>query len=75
MLFNMMKPLFNERVRSIILFHDDLESLHTFVDKEMLPEELGGSMGKFCNKESVFAVNQMSEYFIQLKNYAEYINS
>ena len=70
----MMKPLFNERVRSIILFHDSLEILHTFVDKEMLPEELNGTNGKFCNEEPVLAVKDMNEYFIQLKKYADYVN-
>ena len=70
-----MKPLFNERVRAIILFHDNLESLHTFVDKEILPEELSGTNGKFCNKESALAVTDMNEYFVHLKNYAEYVNN
>ena len=70
-----MKPLFNERVRAIILFQDSLESLHEFVDKEILPEELDGTNGKFCNKEAVLAVKEMNEYFIQLANYADYVNN
>lgn len=74
-LYNMMRPLFNERVRESIIFQDDLASLHNFVDKEILPEELGGTSGKFDNSESSFGVSQMSEYFVQLKHYAEHVNN
>ena len=70
-----MKPLFNERVRAIILFQDSLESLHEYVDKDILPEELDGTNGNFCNNEAVLAVKEMNEYFIQLKEYADYVNN
>ena len=75
MLFNMMRPLLNERVKDSIIFHDKLESLHNFVDKEILPEELGGNSGTFSNSESVSAVCQMSDYFLKLKTYAEHVNN
>ena len=75
MLYNMMRPLLNERVKDSIIFHDKLESLHNFVDKEILPEELGGNSGTFSNSESVSAVSQMSDYFLQLKTYAEHVNN
>lgn len=75
MLYNMMRPLFNERVKDSIIFHDKLESLHNFVDKEILPEELGGNSGTFSNSESVSAVCQMSDYFLQLNTYAEHVNN
>ena len=70
-----MRPLLNERVKDSIIFHDKLESLHNFVDKEILPEELGGNSGTFSNSESVSAVSQMSDYFLQLKTYAEHVNN
>ena len=70
----MMRPLFNERLKQSIIFQDDLASLHQFVDKEILPEELGGTAGKLDNSDSVFAVSRMSDYFTQLKSYAEYVN-
>ena len=71
----MMSPLFNDRVRDSIIFQDKLASLHDFVDKEILPEELGGTLGEFDSSESAFAVNQMKDYFNQLKYYAEHVNS
>ena len=75
MLYNMMRPLFNDRVKDSIIFHDKLESLHNFVDKEILPEELGGNSGTFSNSESVSAVCQMSDYFLHLNTYAEHVNN
>ena len=56
----MMRPMFNERVRDSIIFQEDLASLHAFVDPSILPEELGGTCGKFDNTEPTFAVKQMS---------------
>ena len=70
-----MRPLLNDRVKDSIIFHNNLESLHSFVDKEMLPGELGGNSGRFSNSESVSAVSQMSDYFLQLKTYAEHVNN
>ena len=70
-----MRPLLNDRVKDSIIFHNNLESLHNFVDKEILPVELGGNSGIFSNSESVSAVNQMSDYFLQLKNYGEHVNN
>ena len=69
-----MRPLFNDRVKDSIIFHDKLESLHKFVDKEILPGELGGNAGKFNNSEAVSAINEMSDYFLQLKSYADHFN-
>ena len=70
----MMKPLFNERVKESIIFQDDIASLHNFVDKDILPEELGGTLVKFDNSSSALAVSHMKEYFAQLKTYADYVN-
>ena len=67
-----MRPLFNDRVKDSIIFHDKLESLHNFVDKEILPGELGGKAGKFHNSE---AVREMSDYFLQLRSYADHFNN
>ena len=73
--FNMMRPLQNERVKQSIIFHDSLESLYEFVDKEILPEELGGTSGEFDSSATAIAVLKMNEYFEQLKDYAENINN
>ena len=74
MLYNMMRPMFNERVRDSIIFQQDLACLHMFVDPIILPEELGGTCGKFDNTEPTFAVKQMSSYFAKLKDYAAHVN-
>ena len=75
MLFNMVQPLFNDRVKESIIFQDNLVALQKFVDKEILPEEFGGESGMFNSSESVSAVCQMKEYFLKLKNYADHVNN
>ena len=67
----MIKPFVNERVSQSIIFHDSLESFHGYVDKEILPHELGGTNGEFDNSKMACAVNTMSEYFYQVHRYIE----
>ena len=68
-MYGMIKPLFNERVREMIQFHDSLESLHQEVDQSILPEELGGKAGKFDNSECAQAVLSMEDYFKSIQKY------
>ena len=65
----MIKPFLNEQVKKSIIFHNNLESFHNYVDKEILPEELGGTQGPFDNSAASSAVYNMSKYFGQVHNY------
>ncbi|GJQ80642.1 hypothetical protein Trydic_g9227 [Trypoxylus dichotomus] len=40
------KPFIKEKIRNRIHVHQDVESLHKFVPKDVLPEEYGGTAGK-----------------------------
>ena len=65
----MIKPFVNEQVKESIIFHNDFSSFHDYVDKNTLPEELGGTNGQFDNAEMALAVRKMSEYFNQVHEY------
>ncbi len=65
----MIKPFLNQEVRQSILFHNQLDSFHTHVDKEILPEELGGNQGSFDIDAASSSLYSLSEYFIQVQNY------
>ena len=67
----MIKPFVNERVSQSIIFHDSLESFHGYVDREILPKELGGTNGSFDNSKMAYAVSTMSEYFEQVHRYVK----
>ena len=43
------KPLMPEKIQKMITFNTNFQSLHEFVNKDVLPEELGGNAGKFNN--------------------------
>lgn len=40
------KPFLKEKIRNRIHVHQDMESLHKWVPKDVLPEEYGGTAGK-----------------------------
>ena len=65
----MIKPFLNDEVKKNILFHNNLESFHEHVDKEILPEELGGEQGIFDNSAASTSVYSLSEYFVQVQKY------
>ena len=67
--YNMIKPFVSEQVKESIIFHNDLESFHHYVDKDILPYELGGTNGSFDNDAMSSAVHSMSEYFGQVHAY------
>ena len=74
MAYNMIKPFLNEDVKKSILFHDNLSSLHMHVNKEILPEELGGTQGPFDDSAASAGVLSMSKYFEGVQHYVK-INS
>ena len=65
----MIKPFLTEDVKNSIIFHRSFESFHKYVDKEILPDELGGTQGPFENSATWSAVSMMSDYFFQVHNY------
>ena len=71
MLYSMAKPFLHQRTTDAIMFHADYNSLYQHVNKEILPNEYGGSAGKFDNTESSKAVYEMLEFFVQVKKYAQ----
>jgi len=65
-LFNMVKPFLNDRIRENIVFHgNDLQSLHEEVSPELLPGDLGGS-GELDNTAVVTAAKQLDTYYQDL---------
>jgi len=66
-LFNMMGPFLNERIRSNIIFHgSDLSDLHKEVAPEILPSDLGGS-GDLDNTAAVATAKQLDEHYKELQ--------
>ena len=45
MLFSMAKPFLHQRTTDAIMFHANYESLYQYVDKDILPNEYGGTGG------------------------------
>ena len=69
MLYSVAKPFMHERTSESIIFHDDYDSLHKYVDKKILPKEYGGDIGPLDNRPCAEAVYEMAEYFVQIKTY------
>ena len=67
----MIKPFLTEEVKNTIMFHRSFESFHKYVDKEILPGELGGMQGSFENTDTWSAISIMAEYFVQVQNYVK----
>jgi len=66
-LFNMIGPFLNERIRSNIIFHgSDLSDLHKEVAPEILPSDLGGS-GDLDNTAAVATAKQLDEHYKELQ--------
>ncbi|XP_015929972.1 clavesin-1 [Parasteatoda tepidariorum] len=67
-IYHLVKPFVKKKLLQRVHFHGSkLESLHEFVPKELLPEELGGTMGPFNNKE-------FASYFYSQESFISNIN-
>ena len=71
MAFNILKQFLNERVKNSIIFHNNLESLHIHVPKEILPSELGGTRGKFDNSNCAKAVYNNQLHFTGVQQFVQ----
>lgn len=69
--YQMMKPMMGQNLRDKIHFHTTLESLHQKVDKSVLTEDLGGSLGPPDCQPVLQAALQFakSDRFQQVKNF------
>ena len=67
--YNVVKPMLSKAVKESIIFHKDLDSLHAYVDKEILPEELGGDGGVCSNEECLDALEAMEGIFDEFKKF------
>ncbi len=65
---SVVRPLLSSSLRDRIHFHGDLQSLHAHVDKQILPEELGGEDGPLSNEDGLEALISLRPYFGELAN-------
>ena len=54
-----------------LFFHDTMEELHEHVDREILPEEYGGTLPKLENTQARLASLKFENYFKELKKLAD----
>ena len=54
-----------------IFFHNSLEELHKHVGPELLPEEYGGTMGPFSNKDIRAAIMKHEKHFKEVQEMVE----
>ncbi|GIY83054.1 alpha-tocopherol transfer protein-like, partial [Caerostris extrusa] len=68
-IYRIMQPMLKKKMKErVITFHgNDLSHLHRYVPKDFLPEEFGGNLGPFNNKE-------MAEYFYNQEAFIKRIN-
>ena len=65
----MVSPFLNKGTTEIITFDSNISSLYEAIDREILPNEYGGTSGPYENTPSASAVYQMLDYFVQIKKY------
>ena len=67
--YNLIRPFLHDELKKRIIFHDEIDSFHGYVDKQILPEEFGGALGPINNSAASSAVYEMSNFFVQVQNY------
>ena len=63
-----------EILQNSIFFHESIEELHKHISKEILPNEYGGNMGPFTNKEIHEAIMKHEKYFMEVQEMAAEYN-
>jgi len=58
----------------MLVFHQNYDELHKFVEKSILPEDYGGQTGPLDNAEVSKALQDMEGYFQDLKKYVRQCN-
>ena len=62
-------PWLNEKVRGMMVIHEDISTLYEYVDKRVLPEELGGDGGPLDNSAAAIAISNMRGHLQALETY------
>merc|ERR1712111_29981 len=73
-LYEWIRPWLNTEVKEMLVFHQNYEELHKFVEKSILPEDYGGQTGPLDNAEVSKALQDMEGYFQDLKKYVRQCN-
>ncbi len=73
--YTIVRPMLAKAVQDSIIFHPDMESLWAEVDKEILPEELGGALGKFSNIECREALEKIDNLLEESKSLRREVTS
>ncbi|XP_054714299.1 alpha-tocopherol transfer protein-like [Uloborus diversus] len=69
-IFNIAKTLLSEKLKKRIHFHgSDLKSLHKLVPPDVLPQELGGTLGSMDNKEFRCQLLNRESHFEKINKY------
>ena len=63
------------KFQNTIFFHNSEEDLHKHVNSKILPQEFGGAMGPFSNKDIHAAVMKFEKYFEEVKDMADKYNA
>ncbi len=66
--YAIIRPMLSKSVQDAIVFHPDMESLWAEVDREILPEDLGGNKGAFSNQECREALEKMEDLLEEIKS-------
>ena len=54
-----------------ILFHDTMDQLHEYVDRDILPEEYGGKLARVENTQLRLASLKFEDYFKEVQKLAD----
>ncbi|CAL1277992.1 unnamed protein product [Larinioides sclopetarius] len=69
-IYKLLQPLLKKKLKERLHFHGNkLSSLHKYVPKDFLPEELGGNMGPFNNKEFADYFFGQEAFFERISKY------
>ena len=63
--------VFHQLLQEHITFHNSLSGLHKHVDKDILPEELGGTEGPIETDNIRTAISKFERYFVEAKGVYE----
>lgn len=68
-LYNRLNFLMTEATKDLIIFHDDLNSLHSYIDPAVLPSDYGGMSGPMDNTELAQGIDCMHSYLEEVHRY------
>ena len=57
--------------KEIIFFHNTMDQLHEYVDRDILPEEYGGKLARVENTQVRLASLKFEDYFKEVQKMAD----